>query len=47
MVNGNNILIYATTAGQAEVVAACRSLSLQVGTELIETLSTEVHYRGK
>lgn len=39
MVNGNNILIYATTAGQTEVVAACKSLSLQVGTELIEIAS--------
>ena len=41
MVNGNNILIYATTAGQTEVVAACRSLSLQVGTELFEIASPD------
>ena len=39
MVNGNNILIYATYGSSQQAVAATRSLSVQVGTEMIEIAS--------
>ena len=39
MVNGNNILIYATYGSSVQAVAATRSLSVQVGTEMIEIAS--------
>ena len=39
MVNGNNILIYATYNGSTQAVAATRSLSVQVGAEMIEIAS--------
>ena len=39
MVNGNNILIYATYNGTTQAVAATRSLSVQVGAEMIEIAS--------
>ena len=39
MVNGNNLLIYATYGSSVQAVAATRSLSVQVGTEMIEIAS--------
>ena len=41
MVNGNNILIYATYNGTTQAVAATRSLSVQVGAEMIEIASPD------
>ena len=41
MVNGNNILIYATYNGTTQAVAAARSLSVQVGAEMIEIASPD------
>ena len=41
MVNGNNILIYATYNGSTQAVAATRSLSVQVGAEMIEIASPD------
>ena len=39
--NGNNILIYATYNGSTQAVAATRSLSVQVGAEMIEIASPD------
>ena len=41
MVNGNNILIYATYNGSTQAVADTRSLSVQVGAEMIEIASPD------
>ena len=41
MVNGNNILIYATYGSSQQAVAATRSLSVQVGAEMIEIASPD------
>ena len=41
MVNGNNILIYATYNGSTQAVAATRSLSVQIGAEMIEIASPD------
>ena len=41
MVNGNNILIYATYGSSQQAVAATRSLSVQVGTEKIPIASPD------
>ena len=41
MVNGNNILIYATYNGTTQAVATTRSLSVQVGAEMIEIASPD------
>ena len=41
MVNGNNILVYATYNGSTQAVAATRSLSVQVGAEKIPIASPD------
>lgn len=41
MVNGNNILIYATYNGTTQAVATTRSLSVQVGAEKIPIASPD------